>query len=238
MPYTPYYAAWEDDPSTDTPITAAALQNMETGIAGAAATAEAAIPKAISGVATDKVPVYNGSAWVAQKVVDAQIDAAAAIAVSKLAPGSNGQVLSVSAGTATWMAASVTSAAFTPTWAADSGVAPSLGDGVLEGYYTKVGRLVNVVMGLTFGTTTSGGSGGNFWTFTVPVTGSWTSNPVGGGGGYLEDFATQGYPPVTVRILGTTSVVVYSGTALIYASSPFVWGAGDYLGISYSYLTS
>lgn len=84
MPYTPYYAAWEDDPSTDTPITAAALQNIETGVTNATTAAEAAIPKAISGVATDKVPVYNGSAWVAQKIVNAQIDAAAAIDYSKL----------------------------------------------------------------------------------------------------------------------------------------------------------
>jgi hypothetical protein len=85
MPYTPFYTTWEDTPSTQTPITSDALNYMEAGIAAAAATADAAIPKAISGVATDKVPVYNGSAWVAHKIVDAQIDAAAAISRSKLA---------------------------------------------------------------------------------------------------------------------------------------------------------
>lgn len=77
-------ATWQDSPSTATPITAAKLNNIEDGIFAAAATADAAIPKTISGYATDKVPVYNGSDWVAQKITNAQIDAAAAIAVTKL----------------------------------------------------------------------------------------------------------------------------------------------------------
>lgn len=87
MAYTPVYdpGGWEDDPSTDTPISASALNYIEAGIEAAAAVADAAIPQAISGVATDKVPVYNGSAWVAQKLVNAQVDAAAAIARTKLA---------------------------------------------------------------------------------------------------------------------------------------------------------
>ena len=35
MSYTPYYPVWEDEPDTDTPITAAALNNMEAGIVAA-----------------------------------------------------------------------------------------------------------------------------------------------------------------------------------------------------------
>lgn len=34
MTYTPYYPTWENTPSIDTPITAAALNNMEAGIGG------------------------------------------------------------------------------------------------------------------------------------------------------------------------------------------------------------
>jgi hypothetical protein len=89
--YTPYYATWHDADSatgggnTSTPLVAAALQHIEDGLEAAATVADAAIPKTISGVATDKVPVYNGSSWVAQKIVNAQVDAAAAIAYSKLA---------------------------------------------------------------------------------------------------------------------------------------------------------
>jgi len=73
MPYTP--TTWVNDV---TQVSAANLNNMEAGI-------ENAIPKDIAGVATDKVPVYDGSDWVAQKILNAQIDSAAAIALSKLA---------------------------------------------------------------------------------------------------------------------------------------------------------
>jgi hypothetical protein len=72
MPYTP--TTWVND---STPLSAANMNNLETGV-------QEAIPKAISGVATDKVPVYDGTNWVAQKIVNAQIDAAAAIAHSKI----------------------------------------------------------------------------------------------------------------------------------------------------------
>lgn len=59
------------------------LNHLETGLQASAAIADAAIPAPI-GPATSAGLVWNGSSWVAAKIVNANVDAAAAIAYSKL----------------------------------------------------------------------------------------------------------------------------------------------------------
>lgn len=89
MAYTKLHTPWQNANSvtgggdTSTPINAAAMDYIEAGIAAAAATADAAIPKPGS-PSTNQALVWNGSAWVADTVKNANIDAAAAIAYSKL----------------------------------------------------------------------------------------------------------------------------------------------------------
>jgi len=148
----PYHADWKDYPDVTTPVTSLALEYIESGITaaaavadGAAVTAAAAIPKALSGVATDKVPVYNGTSWVAQKIVNAQIDAAAAIDVSKLAGAFQ---------------------TYTPTWSADS-VNPAIGDGTKTGKYIRIGNLIFGYVLIVMGSTTTYGSGN--YSFSLPV---------------------------------------------------------------------
>ena len=111
MPYVPFYdpLGWQLDPSTDTPITAEALNYIEAGVEAAMAAAEgaggditvdpvwAAKGDLVKGVANDSADVLPvgaqnevltvgaASALDWQKIVDAHIDAAAAIARSKLA---------------------------------------------------------------------------------------------------------------------------------------------------------
>lgn len=96
MAYTKYNNPWVDSPGVTTPITAAALDHIESGIA-------AAIPDPGSAT-TAHALVWNGSAWVADTIKNARIDAAAAISVSKLAAGSSGDILSTSGGVPTWIA--------------------------------------------------------------------------------------------------------------------------------------
>lgn len=82
MPYTPN-PDWEDSPSTDTPITAAALQRMEDGIETAQAAAEAAqstADGAYSAGGTD-VPVTDGGTG-ASTAADARTNLGAAAAAS------------------------------------------------------------------------------------------------------------------------------------------------------------
>jgi hypothetical protein len=130
MPYVPYYdpTGWVDDPSTDTPISAAALNHIEQGIvdAGGDITSDpawAAKGDLIMGTGDDAAAIKSigsddavlvadsgqatGAAW--QKVVNANVDAAAAIARSKLAAETRlvpvsllAPIVSASAGNAYW----------------------------------------------------------------------------------------------------------------------------------------
>lgn len=67
----------------------------------------------------------------------------------------------------TWNAASWDGlwTAYTPVWSAASAAA-ALGNGVLTGRYRKTGRLVEVNIFLSLGSTSSGGTNG--WNFTLP----------------------------------------------------------------------
>lgn len=59
------------------------MNHLETGVSNVTTTADAAIPAPI-GPASNAGLVYNGSSWVAAKIVNANIDPAAAIVYSKL----------------------------------------------------------------------------------------------------------------------------------------------------------
>lgn len=110
MPYVPYYdpTGWADDPSTDTPISAAALNYIEQGIvdatsggAGDITTDPAWQAKGdlivatgdnaaaiVSAGANNEVPIYDSSQASGikkGKIANAQVDSAAAIARDKLA---------------------------------------------------------------------------------------------------------------------------------------------------------
>ena len=56
--------------------------------------------------------------------------------------------------------------AYTPSWTA-SGTAPSIGNGSITGYYTRSGALVTAYITLSYGTTTTGGTGS--WRFSLPL---------------------------------------------------------------------
>jgi hypothetical protein len=60
---------------------------------------------------------------------------------------------------------------WTPTWLAEGGAAPTLGNGTLAGRYLKVGRTVDWVLQLSWGSTTAAGGGGGSenWMFGLPA---------------------------------------------------------------------
>jgi hypothetical protein len=76
MAYVRYNNDWKTGAAGGTPITEAALDQIELGLTK--------MPYGPD-FSTDNVPVWNGSAWAAQTLVNAQISASAAIARSKLA---------------------------------------------------------------------------------------------------------------------------------------------------------
>jgi len=122
-PYVKYRPDWIDDDPTK-PADAAAFDHIEAGIFDSSAVlipetildakgdmivaSAADTPAKLTVGANDTVHTADstqatGTIW--KKVVNAMVDAAAAIAVSKLAAGTNGQVLQTTGGVPTWGAA-------------------------------------------------------------------------------------------------------------------------------------
>ncbi|MGP4048788.1 hypothetical protein [Streptomyces sp. 2A115] len=60
---------------------------------------------------------------------------------------------------------------YTPTWQAEGGAAPTLGNGTIVGKYLKIGRTVDWVIQLNWGSTTvaGGGGGSENWMFGLPA---------------------------------------------------------------------
>lgn len=57
---------------------------------------------------------------------------------------------------------------YTPSWIAESGGTPAVGNGTLTGRYLKVGRTVDVVIKLTVGSSTTFGNANANWAFGLP----------------------------------------------------------------------
>lgn len=133
-PYVPFHADWKDYPDTTTPITAAFLEYLEAGLVEAisraivdakgdlivGSAADTVIRKAVGAddtLLTAASGQAGGMTW--QKIVNAMVDSAAAIAVSKLAAGSTAQVLRTVSGVPTWAPATVALTAALPGSPAD-----------------------------------------------------------------------------------------------------------------------
>ncbi len=58
---------------------------------------------------------------------------------------------------------------YTPTWVAESGGTPAVGNGTLAGRYMKVGRTVDFLVKLTVGSTTTFGNSNANWAFGLPA---------------------------------------------------------------------
>lgn len=172
MPFTP--TAWQDFPSTATPITAAQLNRMETGIDQATDTAEAAVPKStvttkgdlIAGTASATVARRgigaNGTVLMANSAEATGMEWTSDLPVAALAPGTEGQVLKTTSGIPAWG----TSSDSVPTgaiFAYGGSVAPTgyvLGDG------SAVSRTGQAALFALYGTTFGAGDGST--TFNLP----------------------------------------------------------------------
>jgi hypothetical protein len=131
--------------------------------------------------------------------------------------------------------------ALTPTWTSYSPAwngsvsNPSIGNGSLQGWYTKVGKLVHVRISLVIGSTSTGGSGR--WTFTLPfaaaaqqclaaVAEDTSASTRYGGAAWVTPGA------------GVFAVALGSGNGGVTSAVPFTWASGDQLYISGSYESS
>lgn len=122
---------------------------------------------------------------------------------------------------------------YTPAWTAASSN-PSLGDGTLTGYYTKVGRTVTATVRLAMGSTTTFGSG--IWYITLPFAAS-TSIPQHGSC-VMVDSGTNNYLGVVMPLQdGTARAVVFANAAAnnVGSAVPFTWASGDELRFTITY---
>lgn len=124
--------------------------------------------------------------------------------------------------TAAW-----TSAA--PTWTASAG-SPSLGNGTLTGRYKRIGKTVDFQLRLTIGSTTTVGTAGAFWSFTIP--GGGTSAEVFLGSGWFFDTSAAANYNLTWKIdAGNTTIRTWrndaSPSAEFLNNAPVTPATGD-----------
>lgn len=256
FPYVRHSADWKDATSatgggdTSTPITATALDTIEAGIdslsdilenADAAgdllvASAADAWTKLTKGADDEVLSVAAGSLDY-RKVVNAMVDAAAAIAYSKLNLASSivNADISSSAAIAQSKLSFNSFSTYVPTWTADS-VNPSLGNGTIAGRYFQIGKFVFVTIKLLAGSTTTFGTGN--WLFTLPIAASASHPPlVQGLLGSAYDVGSAAVYHVTLRsdgrVLGFNSAT--GGQSVVSSTIPFTWADTDRLEVAVAY---
>lgn len=153
--------------------------------------------------------------------------------------------LTVSGGDVTVAAGGITSAMmgldltdWTPTWTASAG-SPSIGDGLLEGAYCRLGDIGFVSINLVIGTTTTLGSSGSIWQFDLPSgwdpRGAEAYSVYGGISGIAFRESTGAARGVFMGIRQTESAgqlwQTSTGTR-VGPDQPWAWAANDSLSIS------
>ncbi|MEU9447274.1 hypothetical protein [Streptomyces sp. NPDC048277] len=136
---------------------------------------------------------------------------------------------------------------YTPVWGAETGTAPSIGNGTLAGSYVKTGTVVDVRIYLKIGSTTNltAQDANANWTFSLPVAPTSVAWKLDGrvlnseafdasssllyqGSGLLAVTGGAGYVRSLRDTLGTT-------TGIWDKSLPFIWASGDVLTVHGTY---
>jgi hypothetical protein len=124
-----------------------------------------------------------------------------------------------------WTAAGSDWSSYTPGWTGTVSN-PSVGNGALYGFWTKLGKTVNFNMALALGSTSTLGSG--FWQFTLPTTAasslqSGTALAQPSGGNTLAQWV------ISSTNLSQVFVYLTSSSSAISSSTPGGWVSGSTL---------
>ena len=127
---------------------------------------------------------------------------------------------------------------YTPTWTSDSGT-PSIGNGTIGGRYKQIGKTVFFNLKLTYGSTTTGGSGA--WMFGLPATAydsnyQFAASILNNGIAWYGAVGNGSYKGSTSYFTlihqNDTATTVWGGVS---STAPFTFGSGDTVTISGSY---
>ncbi|MBT2477654.1 hypothetical protein [Streptomyces sp. ISL-94] len=130
---------------------------------------------------------------------------------------------------------------YTPTWAGTTG-APTLGNGLLKGRYSRIGRTCTVQIFLKIGSTTTQGSGS--WSWTLPFNQASAVDAAEGFAGSAFAGVGAGYPALSLIQsnvgFANKMVLMLAGSpgTLVGPGAPIVWTTGSTLSATLTYETT
>jgi hypothetical protein len=148
------------------------------------------------------------------------------------AAASGSTFVDLAAGAADGNNLSIPTQFYAPAWAATSGTAPAIGDGVLSGTWSRRGAFAHVNIRFTPGASTTFGSSG-FWTFKLP----YKAHRLSVGQAFMLDDVAPGYVGVAVVDGGSDlmRIMPHNSSAYVGVNAPFTWVAGDKMAIDIEY---
>lgn len=122
---------------------------------------------------------------------------------------------------------------YTPTWTTSAG-APAIGNGTLTGKWNRVGKTIDVRIELVAGSTTTYGTAGSSWRFTLPVAPLSTKRHRWLGTAYdsgVGDYTVHARYVTAGPYIELVAPPTTAGGAdrLVTDTVPFTWGAADEL---------
>lgn len=118
-----------------------------------------------------------------------------------------------------------------------SGTQPAIGNGVLIGSYSKIGRTVNLKIRIKMGSTTTYGTG--YYSFSLPVTAAAAYNDATSGGeigsAFFLDTGVAWRDGFSVIQTTTTLACYHVSVGQVSATGPHTWGNTDEWNMSITY---
>lgn len=127
---------------------------------------------------------------------------------------------------------------YTPTWTS-SGTAPAIGNATVVGRYVEFGKLVHCRGAITFGNTSTFGTGDYAFALPVPAASYGNTDPLGTATLY-DNNTGNFYIAAVARLTSTTMRIEYPATyggawTFAGATAPWTWDDPDVIGWSFVY---
>lgn len=126
-------------------------------------------------------------------------------------------------------------ASYTPTLSSAGGTAPTLGNGTLTGQYMQLGKMVQGIVKLSFGSTSTYGTGNFMLSFPVPPADVAQNAPVGYGNAYDLSSLTTSYVFQAMLWSSAGFRLVAPPSTPMNATSPITFATGDVIAVTLLY---